>query len=354
MCILSYIPANTPITKQAMEHLLNGGLNNPDGHGFAIADPKTAQIIWGHSLTIEEALEEFIEMRELYPEGPALFHSRWATHGSVKIDNCHPFQVDGSAKTVLAHNGILPKDAHPEKGDDRSDTKILAEDLLPKWYSRLDNRRTRQNLARWAGSGNKLVILTVDPKYRRNIYLVNENAGQWDHGTGIWHSNGDYKDAWRKWYGTTKKDTNYTYNWGYGAATKSNNYGIRDLKPVTPMYNDAGQEICWICEKGQVNEVTRYCNNTWCDSCNECGDEVRYCMCLTPTYSEVSAAFQADQTKAITVGMGVATETSDDSCKVLALATRTTTEDTSPHRFIEPDEDDRRPYWHTTKSWNWD
>lgn len=326
MCILSYLPANTPID---VDGLLNGGLNNPDGHGFAIADKETEQIIWGHSLDIEDALAQFIEARDLFPEGPALFHSRWATHGSVKVDNCHPFRVGKGEKTVLAHNGILPKDAHPTQGDDRSDTKILAEDLMPKWYSRLDNRRTRQNLARWAGNGNKLVILTVDPKYRRNIYLVNENAGQWDHKTGIWHSNGDYKYAWKNTYTNTKSSSTYNkyvYSYGYGAEY------AKAHKPSHRIFDAEGKEICWVCDKGRVNPVTRYCDDAFCDSCNECGDEVRYCMCYEP---------KKDTTWS-TAGKPL-TPVSDDTCKMLPVGSGSASAPT-----------EERPYWHNMKAWDWD
>lgn len=291
MCILSYIPANKPLTSDAIEGLLNGGINNADGSGWAIAPLGGTEIIWGHSLDVEDALAEFIEAREKNLTGPALFHSRWATHGSIRLANCHPFMVNGSNQTVLAHNGILPAEAHPEKGDDRSDTRILADELMPKWYSRLDNRRTRQNLARWAGSYNKLLILTVDPKYRRNIYLVNENAGMWDHKTGIWHSNSDWKDAWNtRWYNTYKstKTSGSTWDgkdeWPTTLGTPPSDDTCKILNQVSSkaaekyetVYDADGNEVCVFCD-GKINEQTQYC--TSCGSCADCYEHLSDCLC---------------------------------------------------------------------------
>lgn len=189
MCILSFIPAGIGLTDAAIESLWNGGINNPDGHGYAIASPDGMLV--GKSLRLDESLAEFIETREQYLNSPALFHSRWATHGSIRTANCHPFYMPGN-KTVVAHNGVLPKSAHPKHGDDRTDTAILAEELMPRQWRRLDRAGVRNSLTQYCGRGNKLVILTVDPKYRRNHYIINESRGNWDKATGLWHSNYDY------------------------------------------------------------------------------------------------------------------------------------------------------------------
>jgi glutamine amidotransferase len=146
MCILSYFPPGTPVDGDA---LFNGGISNPHGHGWAIAT--TNSIVTGKSLDLLEALDEFTEVRDRHREGPALFHSRWATHGSVGLANVHPFYVGRSRMTVVAHNGILPASAHPEDGDDRSDTRKFAEDL--SWqYRRLDRESVRRALSLWCGS----------------------------------------------------------------------------------------------------------------------------------------------------------------------------------------------------------
>lgn len=242
MCILSYLP---PDTAPDVDGLWNGGISNPHGHGWAIVEPD--RIVSGKSLDLAEALETFVAARERDPGGPALFHSRWATHGSMGVENVHPFVVGGSEMTVVAHNGILPAEAHPAKGDERSDTRKFADEILSTRFRRLDRVRAVDALSRWCGRGNKLVILTVDPRYRRNAYLVNEGLGRWDVETGIWHSNDDYLGAVHR-FGSEV---------GVGAAGE---LGGR----------------CDVCWWGEF-DGGGYCEA--CRSCRDCCEHVRDCLC---------------------------------------------------------------------------
>lgn len=251
MCILSYIPAGIELDRFAEDSLWNGGLSNPDGHGWAIAAGDT--MVTGKSLRLDHALSDFIDARDKYPAADALFHSRWATHGSVRVGNCHPFRVGNSPKTVLAHNGVLPRVAHPAAGDDRSDTAILAGELLPRQWRRLDRPTVRKALSEFCGKGNKLVILTVDPRYQRNAYLINESQGHWDSGTGLWHSNWDhiaYVPAARV-VGTTQQ------------------FAIDVGEPADPT-------CCLMCD-GRVN-ADDIC--TVCATCQDCYETARDCLCF--------------------------------------------------------------------------
>src|SRR5262249_475168 len=102
------------------------------------------------------------------------------------IDNCHPFPVGGDPRTVLAHNGILPRGVQPHGGDPRSDTRIAAEAFIPAFGS-LRSRRTRLRLQRWMTPHNKMVLLTVDRRFKQPAFILNEESGTWSE--GIWYSN---------------------------------------------------------------------------------------------------------------------------------------------------------------------
>ncbi|AYE99639.1 glucosamine 6-phosphate synthetase (plasmid) [Mycobacterium paragordonae] len=238
MCILSFLPAGVGAD---VESLFNGGISNPHGHGWAIVTGE--RVLVGKSLDLTEALDGFAVARDEHLEGPALFHSRWATHGGLGVSNVHPFSVGGGRRTVVAHNGILPRIAHPEPGDERSDTRKFADEILPTRFRRLDRPAAFKALSAWCGSGNKLVILTVDPRYSSNAYVVNEEAGQWDPTTGIWHSNGDYRAAY--WAG----------------------YGGVDI---------SGVDVCEMCGYGTAG-ATGYCDV--CGSCQDCLEPARECLC---------------------------------------------------------------------------
>ena len=250
MCILSMIPAGIELDDDGTESLHNGGISNPDGHGWAIASPD-GFIVMGRSLKLDQAITEFGKARKRYPSGPALFHSRWATHGSIRLGNCHPFMVGNSHRTVLAHNGVLPKSAHPLPGDDRSDTAIMAEDILPVRYRRLDRPGVRRALTDYCGRGNKLVIITADPRYRDNVYLINESAGEWDNLTGMWHSNSDYlMPSWAR----------------ANTTVLGNRWSDYDDDPTS----------CFYCHQ----RVNAYGICVICGSCQDCYETESDCLCM--------------------------------------------------------------------------
>lgn len=196
MCILTYIPEGV---QPDIGALTIGAENNDDGHGYALVDPRNQRIIVGKSMKADKLIAEFAALRKKLPAGPAMFHSRIATAGLVNESNCHPFRVGGDPYTVVGHNGILPKEAQPSAGDKRSDTRKFADQLLP--MRNLDGARSMRKLAKWL-LGDKLVILTVNPRWKSNAYLVNPGRGEWDDTTGIWYSNSSYTPTYGKyaWY----------------------------------------------------------------------------------------------------------------------------------------------------------
>ena len=185
MCMLCVIPPNVIPSREKLE---NSALNNPDGFGFAIVIPSENRIHVERTMNADASISRFLEMREKYPEGYATWHARFATHGSLTVDNCHPFQVGvGNTQTYLAHNGVLP--VIEPIGDKRSDTRIFAEDILPAigGVTSLDNEQV-WNILEDFTQGSKVVILTVDPRAKHQCYLLHENKG-WKDSSGVWWSN---------------------------------------------------------------------------------------------------------------------------------------------------------------------
>jgi len=241
MCLLTFFPGGVLPDVTA---LANGTYANEDGHGFAIVTGR--RIIVRHGMNADTMIASFDRMRRRYPHGPALFHSRFGTHGTIGRANCHPFRLGDGSRTVLAHNGILPKSVQPRTGDTRSDTRIAADDFLSHDpFGPLCTRAARKRLTRWLGHANKIVILTVDPRYRSNAYIVNERRGIWDH--GIWYSNDGYREP--------------TFGWD-----------VRGL---------AGTYRCPACHvSGVLDLETGFC--TACGICVDCGEPAEYCFCYVP------------------------------------------------------------------------
>ncbi|HSJ75496.1 MAG TPA: class II glutamine amidotransferase [Gemmatimonadales bacterium] len=232
--------------------LLNGTVFNDDGHGFAIVDRVGGRIIVDRGMDAKDMIRTFVLQRRHYPEGPALFHSRLATDGGINLLNTHPFTIGGDTRTVLAHNGIMP--VRPAKGDPRSDTRIVAEDFIPRAFGTLRRRRARLAFQRWLTPANKVVILTVDPRFRDNAFVLNEHAGTWE--DGVWYSN----DAYLGWYPSTT-----AYRWDAGAGS------------LVPTYMGKTSDTyltCWVC-KGDVSVSLGEC--PFCGLCFDCGEMPMEC-----------------------------------------------------------------------------
>lgn len=190
MCLLSVYSPGAMVN---VEHLEAGAYCNPDGYGFALIVGDRIEV--AHGMDAFATIDAFERVRTQHPESWALFHSRYTTDGETNEENCHPFLVGGDRQTVLAHNGVLPKAARPGRGDTRSDTRILAESLIPGgMFGRLHRMRSIRSLERWLTSEdypNKVAILTVDPRYKDRAFILNEKAGTWV--DGVWHSNDGYR-----------------------------------------------------------------------------------------------------------------------------------------------------------------
>lgn len=251
MCLLTFLPAGALPDTDA---LLNGAEVNDDGHGFAIVTGD--RILIRHGMSAEPMIEAFVADRREHPDGPALFHSRFSTHGNERdLANCHPFLLGGDARTVIAHNGVLPKVVQPAKGDPRSDTRIAAETFLPAFGS-LRLRRTRLRVERWMTPANKIVILTVDRRFRDRAYILNEQEGIWD--GGIWYSND-----------------------GYRPYLRPHRLGAADSLWVWPSgrYADWTLDRCEVC-RADIDVAETVC--PYCGGCPYCGEWPDDCACHTP------------------------------------------------------------------------
>lgn len=175
MCVIIAIPAGEYLEKDLA--LRNWRINN-DGAGFAYHDGQ--ELVTFKSMNFDEFWRKFERARSDNRNTDFLVHMRIATHGSVCLDNVHPYlSTDG--KYLLAHNGIL-KGVPEDKEADRSDTRVFLEDIAPElgeaWYRK---PWLNEIVAAWI-DWNKFAILDEE-----GIWLVNEDLGDWYQ--GMWFSN---------------------------------------------------------------------------------------------------------------------------------------------------------------------
>lgn len=277
MCLLSVYSPGALVN---VEHLENGATCNPHGYGYAIIVGD--RIETAHGMEPWAVIDAFDRARTLHPESWALFHSRYTTDGSTTVDNCHPFVVGGDARTVLAHNGILP--VHPRAGDLRSDTRILAEDLIPSGrFGKLWRPRAQRKLTEWILRDrypNKVAILTVDPRYKGNAVILNEDAGKWV--SGVWHSNDGYMPS--RYYSSRTGADEMRDAHGDAVEAAYARFGNGEIsysEYLNVLYTGKDAGNCdWCTGKGTVNATYGYC--TACNMCVDCWSNLDACDCWSP------------------------------------------------------------------------
>jgi len=247
-------PNSTP----SKDELTTGACKNPHGFGFAI--DTGSGIISERSMSAKKSISRFLELREQYPNGYAMWHARYATHGVKNELNCHPFKIAGEHDTYLAHNGML--DIVIPKDDKRSDTRILAEELLPRLggVSALDDDYLYDMIGSWA-RGSKIAVMTNDPSAQYKIYIINESAGSWDD-KGVWWSNNSHKP--------TPTITTYTDEPSVYDIVVADGHSAYDEKFPCP--NCESLIDLWDSEL--------YC--LICECCFDCSAQFLDCLCYNP------------------------------------------------------------------------
>lgn len=114
------------------------------------------------------------EIKSVEKDEPCIMHFRWATHGSVKRSNCHPF-YDYETGTWFAHNGIL--NVRPKK--DKTDSETAFRELFVPYIKRygLDSDDTKYTIHQVkANTGSKFAFLQGDTLRLYGDFQVREGC----------------------------------------------------------------------------------------------------------------------------------------------------------------------------------
>jgi hypothetical protein len=282
MCLLVVCkPNSTP----SREDLRNGACSNPHGYGFAIV--ADGRIITERSMSAKKSIRRFLQLREQYPNGYAIWHARYATHGVKNEQNCHPFQVGDDTQTYLAHNGVL--DTFIATGDKRSDTRVFAEDTLPKigGVSALNDENIYRMVESWA-TGSKIAVLTVNPVAEYQLYLINEKLGTWDD-NGVWWSNSSYKRTIYTYTPSVRQSDSVL-----GYADDEATYWEKQ-EAYYNMYADDPTviDMCPMCE-AMISRDESETTCEFCASCLACFQLPMDCDCYDPSKKAHSKGFDFD------------------------------------------------------------
>ena len=180
MCVIASLPKGKTITNKTLDQMWK---RNPDGGGISWIENGKVQVF--KTMKLKAFKTKIKEVTKMYGDSDILVHMRIATHGSICIENNHPFHVD--PQTVFAHNGIMPNEFHPPAKSDLSDTRhfnnVFLQHMKPV---ALDDIAFTEMLGDLIGF-NKLVFLSANKKLKKDSYIINENQGVWK--DGVWYSN---------------------------------------------------------------------------------------------------------------------------------------------------------------------
>lgn len=157
MCIIAIKPIGQFDTL-ARNYLRRCFDNNPDGAGYMYQVEGGVQVSKGYM-----EWEQLADVVDTLPTDRVIvFHFRWATHGQIVPELCHPFPVtrkrkqslklDTIASCAIVHNGIIANLGKSGADGDTSDTLELATGLLPLLGKALHNLKTWTQLAKLTNS----------------------------------------------------------------------------------------------------------------------------------------------------------------------------------------------------------
>ena len=230
--------------------------NNPDGFGWAFViktetGRKLEQFKTMEAQVAIDTYKAFIKDNGKNILSHA-FHARIATHGAVNLYGCHPFPVSDDSDSVLIHNGILP--INIKKTDPRSDSRIFAEDFLPKVggvHALADPDIYDLMEGFVEGSGSKVVILSTTLEVP--LLILGEDRGAWDkERPNLWFSNNSHRVY--PAYGSSSWTTTGVVKSGFDSDTmvRCANW---DCRSYVHMIDEVCKTCNWcqLCEQSDIN-----------------------------------------------------------------------------------------------------
>ena len=105
MCIIIVRPEGVKMPPMAI--IARCAALNPHGFGFATKDRIYKTLSYSDFMKEIKTIDKYEAV---------ILHFRYATHGSIKLENCHPFRDDKSGIS-FAHNGILNIEPYEDMTD---------------------------------------------------------------------------------------------------------------------------------------------------------------------------------------------------------------------------------------------
>src|ERR1035437_6717914 len=191
MCLAIYKPKGIQLSKKWLK---NGFSENEDGAGLSFVREGKIETQKGFF-----TFGEFWKAWKAVSDLPAVVHFRFATHGNIAPENCHPFELCGG-KFAMVHNGILNIETTDEKSDSRLYAELILEPMLARNSANCPAFKFLVESA--IGTSNKIILLHCDG----TATIFNESKGLWKN--GAWLSNdGCLTRPAKEWFSPGMFDT---------------------------------------------------------------------------------------------------------------------------------------------------
>lgn len=198
MCIIIHKPKGISLSEEITR---KASRINPDGFGVMYYDPEADRIV--ANKWIDYDIESVVKFVESLKDYEAVFHYRIKTHGTISLDNCHPFKVlakddnegeqnalfqgalpNRSTDMYFMHNGVIS--VSKPQGDDSDTVAFNKEYLQPVLKHKpllIRSKAFRSMIGHTIGKGSKLVFMFG----KGTVLKVNEEQGV--EKDGCWFSN---------------------------------------------------------------------------------------------------------------------------------------------------------------------
>lgn len=182
--------------------LSNSSINNPDGWGF-VARRGKSEIYTGKSMDMSGATAAIRELEKADAE--FLFHYRFSTHGTINLENAHPFEV--APDSFLVHNGVMNKVKIVDKRF--SDTFHFAKEMQE--YLSGVKSRTNKVISKFLKARDEIIGVSKIAVMAKGIDTIIYNKELGYELDGSWFSNEYSLES--PAYKSYNKAANYSKGW---------------------------------------------------------------------------------------------------------------------------------------------